>query len=165
MINFSKLAAVAKTISKPVPMPEVAADQLAQEKMTRRAALRKFGMVGGMAALSLLTIDDLARVSAKKLEEHEMTKGLAKDFKNAGVAMADSGGGGFSQGCQGDCLDICDCAFANQLAACGKQPKRSDYPLIPFLDWEAVYLFDLEKWNVCRIQAGSDYRDCTHNCP
>jgi len=58
--------------------------------MTRRAALRRLGMTGAMTVLGVLSIDDLARVAAKKLDEHEMTRGLAKDFKDAGIAFADT---------------------------------------------------------------------------
>jgi len=87
MINLSKLAALAKATPKELAQ-STSADALAQEKLTRRAALRRIGMTGSMTVLGVLSIDELARVAAKKLDEHEMTRGLAKDFKDAGVAMA-----------------------------------------------------------------------------
>jgi len=100
MINFSKLAALAKATPSELAQ-STSADALAQEKLTRRAALRRIGMTGAMTVLGVLSIDELARVAAKKLDEHEMTRGLAKDFRDAGVAFADTtsnnegyGGGG-----------------------------------------------------------------------
>ena len=67
------------------------------ERMTRRKALRKFGFTAGMAVFSVLTVDDLARVASKKLQETEATKGigdmLAKEFRSAGVALANDPGG------------------------------------------------------------------------
>lgn len=71
--------------------------RIENERMTRRKALRKFGFTAGMAVFSMLTVDDLARVAAKKLQETEATKGigdvLAKEFRSAGVAMANPYGG------------------------------------------------------------------------
>lgn len=67
------------------------------ERMTRRAALRKFGFMAGLAAFATVSVDDLARVASKKLQENEMTKGigdtLAKEFRMAGVALANPYGG------------------------------------------------------------------------
>ena len=59
------------------------------DKLSRRAALRRIGMTGGLSVLGLLTIDDLARLSADKLAQTELTRGLAADLRNAGVAFAD----------------------------------------------------------------------------
>ena len=62
------------------------------ERMTRRGALRKFGFMAGMAVFATLSVDDLARIAAKKLQDTEATKGigdtLAKEFRAAGVALA-----------------------------------------------------------------------------
>lgn len=63
-----------------------------QERLTRRKALRKLGMVSGIAAVGLLSIDDLARLSASKLKEYKATAeigdSLAREFHSAGVAFA-----------------------------------------------------------------------------
>jgi len=91
MINLSKLAALAK--ATPTELAQsTSADALAQEKLTRRAALRRLGMTGAMTVLGVLSVDELARVASKKLGEHEMTRNLANDFKDAGIAMADDVG-------------------------------------------------------------------------
>lgn len=89
MINLRILKAAAKA----KPTPALAPEAEPSEKMTRRAALRRLGMMGGMTVLGALTIDKLARISAQKLGQYELTSGLAKDFKNAGVAFADVLGG------------------------------------------------------------------------
>jgi hypothetical protein len=88
MINLFKLAAMAKAAAKNKPEPALASsDKLAQEQMSRRAALRRIGMTGAMTVIGLMSIDDLARVSVKKLGEHEMTRGIAADFKAAGIGF------------------------------------------------------------------------------
>ena len=67
------------------------------ERMTRRRALRKFGFMAGMTVFATLSVDDLARIASKKLQDTEATKGigdmLAKEFRSAGVAMANPYGG------------------------------------------------------------------------
>lgn len=76
--------------------------RIENERITRRKALRKFGFTAGMAIFSVLSVDDLARVASKKLQDTEATKGigdmLAKEFRSAGVAMANPYGGGGSGG-------------------------------------------------------------------
>lgn len=65
-------------------------------KLTRRQALSKVGLRFGAAALFALSIDDLARVAAAKLQEHagdnRIANEVAREFKNAGVAFADPSG-------------------------------------------------------------------------
>lgn len=87
MINLRTLASLVKAKTAPKVVTS-SVEELDAEKLTRRAALRRIGMAGGMAVLGVLSIDDLARVSAKKLEQHELTRGIAEEFKNAGVAFA-----------------------------------------------------------------------------
>lgn len=63
------------------------------EKLTRRAALKKFGITTGMAVFGMFAADDLARMVIKKMEETEATRQIAEtvahEFKNAGIAFAD----------------------------------------------------------------------------
>lgn len=67
-------------------------ERFENERMNRREALRRLGIAAGTAVFSLVTIDDLARLSADKLKEHQVTRGigekLAVEFRNAGVAFA-----------------------------------------------------------------------------
>ncbi len=72
------------------------AQRVEQEKMTRRAALRKLGFGAGMAAFALLGVDDLARMVGKRMErmssDNKVAQQVAKEFQQAGVAFADGGG-------------------------------------------------------------------------
>ena len=67
--------------------------QFEAERMTRRAALRKFGFGAGMAALLALSSDDLARMAAAKLKQHagdsKVANQVANEFRNAGLAFAE----------------------------------------------------------------------------
>ena len=68
------------------------ARRVEQEKMTRRAALRKLGFGAGLAAFSLLGVDDLARMVGQHLErmagDNKVVEQVAKEFQQAGVAFA-----------------------------------------------------------------------------
>ena len=100
------------------------------ERMTRRGALRKFGFMAGMAVFATLSVDDLARIAAKKMQDNAVTKGigdtLAKEFQAAGVALANDdlghpyGGyymkaGPWDAECVGKskCMACCDTKHAN----------------------------------------------------
>ena len=67
--------------------------QLENERMTRRQALRSIGVMTGVAVLGLVSADDLARLAASALKSNAVTKeigdGIARDFRDAGVAFAD----------------------------------------------------------------------------
>ena len=69
------------------------AQRVEQEKMTRRAALRKLGFGAGMAAFALLGVDDLARMVGKRMErmagDNKVAEQVAKEFQGMGVALAD----------------------------------------------------------------------------
>ena len=87
------------------------------EKLTRRAALKKFGITTGMAVFGMFAADDLARMVIKKMEETEATRQIAEtvahEFKNSGIAFADSSYDVCSD-CTADCtpdldFDCVDC--------------------------------------------------------
>lgn len=143
MINFSKLAALAKATPKELAQ-STSADALAQEKLTRRAALRRIGMTGAMTVIGVMSIDDLARVSAKKLEQNELTRGIAQDFKNAGIAFA-------TPSVQSICNMGCDNQHITDMAACGPAPAA----------WDII---GQVIWGVCRGQADSDRKTCHGSC-
>ncbi len=69
-------------------------DKMEQERLTRRAALRKMGYTSGIALFSLFAVDDLARMAITQMEQHKETRQIAEtiaeEFKNAGIAIADS---------------------------------------------------------------------------
>ena len=96
-----------------VPETTDAADALAQfeqDKLNRRAALRKIGLTTGMALFAMFGTDDLARLAARKLERYKhdsvIADAVAKDFKNIGIAFASD-----NNGCVSDCVpnDEHDC--------------------------------------------------------
>ena len=68
------------------------AQRVEQEKMTRRAALRKLGFGAGMAAFALLGVDDLARMVGQRMErmagDNKVAEQVAKEFQGMGVALA-----------------------------------------------------------------------------
>lgn len=163
MINLSKLAALAKATPKELAQ-STSADALAQEKLTRRAALRRIGMTGAMTVLGVLSVDELARVAARKLDEHEMTRGLAKDFKYAGVAMAE---GASSMHCEGtDCKKVCRCAYNYYADACGSEPQYTPSPLLTPAAAYILYKADHLKWSICLNQAAAAEGDCINQlCP
>ncbi len=63
-----------------------------REKMSRRAMLRSMGVMTGVAVVTLISSDDLARLAVSKLRENEATREigdtLAKEFRGAGIAFA-----------------------------------------------------------------------------
>lgn len=69
------------------------AQRVEQERMTRRAALRKLGFGAGMAAFALLGVDDFARMVGKRMErmtgDNKVAEQVAKEFQAMGVASAD----------------------------------------------------------------------------
>jgi hypothetical protein len=98
------------------------AQRVEQERMTRRAALRKLGFGAGLAAFSMLGVDDMARMVGKRMEriagDNKVANQVAKEFQQAGVAFADGGlsgsGGSGNSSCQ-HCanqyfLDNCYCS-------------------------------------------------------
>jgi len=87
------------------------AQRVEQGKMTRRAALRKLGFGAGLAAFSLLSVDDLARMVGQRMErmagDNKVAGQVAKEFQQAGVAFAypTSGSGGVCSGTGLPCGD------------------------------------------------------------
>ena len=124
-----------------------------QARLSRRSALRKLGMTGGMALFSLLAVDYLARLAVKKLAQHQETKALANslahDFKDMGVAFAASGSGG------PDCThcykqDNADVQAAyDRYAACygqrlaaGASPSDADKACSPAFNNDVLYAYN-----------------------
>ena len=150
MLKFSKLAAIAKATTRTEMASTPALDKLNEEKLSRRAALRRIGMTSGIAVLGLLTVDDLARVAAKKLEQNELTRGIAQDFKSAGIAFA-------GPSLQSICDMGCDNQYTADMEACGAEPH---------LDWRGPFYYAgaLTGWGICRGQADSGRKTCHDTC-
>ena len=92
------------------------------EKLTRRQALKRFGFRAAGAALAAFTVDDLARAVISRMEKEKMmrgmTDGIAKEFKNAGIAFAEPGASSF--GCSSS---QCNAACNNAYYACNSGCK------------------------------------------
>jgi len=113
------------------------------EKLTRRAALKKFGITIGMAVFGMFAADDLARMVIKKMEETEATRQIAEtvahEFKNAGIAFADS-----STTCGSDCSTCVQNIRTNYVNAC-----------------KSTYMFPF----ACLQQANTCITNCNATCP
>ncbi len=92
-------------------------EQVEQERLTRRAALRKLGFGAGLSAFMLLGVDDLARMVGTKMAQmdgdNKVAGQIAKEFQSAGVAMAAYSPSGCFESCPGhqyadDCESCCD---------------------------------------------------------
>ena len=80
--------------TQPAPAAEVltASEQFEQERMSRRAALRKLGITSAATVFGMFAVDDFARMAIRVMEENKATEKIAEvlahDFKSAGVALA-----------------------------------------------------------------------------
>lgn len=103
------------------PMDLDTARRVEQEKLTRRAALRKLGFGAGMGAFMLLGVDDFARMVGKRMErmagDNKAAETVAKEFQGAGVAFA----GGPSWIC-GGCVDNCKAGPFQKCTPCTLYP-------------------------------------------
>lgn len=63
-----------------------------EQRMTRRAALRRLGVTAGIGAVYMLSVDDLARACISRLHEQEFTREvadtLAAELGHSGMAVA-----------------------------------------------------------------------------
>lgn len=86
-------------VSEPVSEAAAARAKFEQEKMSRRAALRKIGMTSGMALFGMFAVDDLARLALRGLQQHKETQAVAetvaKELRSSGVAFAGDESGGY----------------------------------------------------------------------
>lgn len=77
---------------QPETMGIETAQRVEQERITRRAALRKLGFGAGLAAFSLLGVDDIARMVGQRMERmarhNKVASQVAKEFQGAGIALA-----------------------------------------------------------------------------
>ena len=77
---------------QPKTMDLETAQRVEREKMTRRAALRKLGYGAGIAAFSMLGVDDFARMAGSRMAQmagdNKVATRVAKEFQEAGIANA-----------------------------------------------------------------------------
>ena len=63
-----------------------------RERLTRRQALRKFGITAGVATFAMFSVDDLARMVGNAMQQrvgdNKIAGQIAQEFQQAGVAFA-----------------------------------------------------------------------------
>ncbi len=74
---------------------ETERERFERERLSRRQALKRFGMTSAMAAFAMFSVDDLARMVGKAMQQracdNKVAEQVAREFQNAGVAFAASG--------------------------------------------------------------------------
>lgn len=122
----------------PVSEATTAREKFEQERLSRRAALRKIGMTTGMALFGMFALDDLARISLSALRQHKETQAIAQtvaeELRGSGVAFADAGNPSHyndSEACQHCCnqlhADDCFCLCLTDYADADKCLNNARY--------------------------------------
>lgn len=82
-------------------------EQIEQERLTRRQALRKLGFGAGLSAFMLLGVDDLARIVGAEMQkragDNQIANQIAKEFQSAGIALASGSPGCYNGPSGGTC--------------------------------------------------------------
>ena len=112
------------------PMDVEAARRVEDSKLTRRAALRKLGYGAGIAAFSLLGVDDFARMVGQRMGrmagDSQVAQAVAQEFRQAGITLANPAGPQGSQSCATceqhyqDCI-VCGCNVNHAAGSSGLQ--------------------------------------------
>ena len=107
--------------------PETAKEKFERERITRRQALKRFGMTAGVAALAMFSVDDLAHIVGKAMQQragdNKVAAQIAKEFQQAGVAFANPSGkpllpGGCAQSAPSTTKDTSCCTTSSVLNWC-----------------------------------------------
>lgn len=116
-------------------VPETAQEKFERERLTRRQALKRFGMTAGMAAFAMFSVDDLAHIVGKAMQQragdNKVASQVAEEFQQAGIAFA----GGTSNPCYSSnpsgslCTPNCDCSGCNPNAL-NSCCSGSNYPFV-----------------------------------
>ena len=76
---------------RPLTEPETAKQKFERERLTRRQALKKFGMTSAMATFALFSVDDLARMVGGAMERQarnsKIAAQVAQEFQHSGIAV------------------------------------------------------------------------------
>lgn len=94
------------TAGAQVPV-EANKQQFERERFSRRQALKKFGMTSAMATFAMFSVDDLAHIVGKAMQQragdNRIAGQIAQEFQQAGVAFAKPPGRpSLPSGCLGD---------------------------------------------------------------
>ena len=70
---------------------ETAKQKFERERLTRRQALKRFGLTSAMTAFALFSVDDLARMVGAAMERQaknsKIAEQVAQEFQSAGIAI------------------------------------------------------------------------------
>lgn len=94
---------------------EPAAVRFDRERLSRRQALKRFGITTGMATFAMFSADDLARMVGQALQQRagdsQIANQIAREFQQAGVVMAATQAGANGAPGGGPCITPsgCDC--------------------------------------------------------
>ena len=93
---------------------ETAKQKFERERLTRRQALKKFGLTSAMTAFALFSVDDLARMVGAAMERQarnsKIAEQVAEEFQSAGIVFADTGYTPYGYGCFWyNCQNPSDC--------------------------------------------------------
>ena len=121
-------------------------------RVSRRQALKKLGMTSAMATFALFSVDDLARMVGKAMQQraadNKVVEQVAREFQNAGVAFAAYPGDPNYQAClncvntKNTCLADADTDKANCLKNAGS---------------------NVDQQNVCNAVYVGQYRGCEYS--
>ncbi|BDI30822.1 hypothetical protein CCAX7_28730 [Capsulimonas corticalis] len=100
---------------------ETAEMKFERERLARRNALKRFGMTSAMATLALFSVDDLARMVGKALQQragdNQIAGRLATEFQSMGAAFATGmptpSACSTPNACQG--LSTCQCCVQSKI--------------------------------------------------
>lgn len=103
---------------------ETAQEKFERERLTRRQALKKFGMTSAMAAFALFSVDDLAHMVGKAMQQragdNKVAAQVAQEFQQAGIAFATTDSTYPCTDCTGSCVpdDEYDCVDCTPDPSC-----------------------------------------------
>ena len=110
---------------------ETERERFERERLSRRQALKRLGMTSAMATFAMFSVDDLARMVGKAMQQragdNKVAGQIAQEFQKAGAVMAwgASGSNCFANGAHYNCtgcgggysVGIC-CSHATAKNAC-----------------------------------------------
>ena len=104
-------------------VPKTAKEKFERERLSRRQALKRLGMTSAMATFALFSVDDLARMVGKAMQQragdNKVAAQIAKEFQQAGVVLAwgDTGSTCWASGQSFNCAG-CGAGGATQGTCC-----------------------------------------------
>lgn len=150
-------------ISDEQAVPETDSEKFERERLTRRQALKRFGMTSAMTAFALFSVDDLAHMVGQAMQQQagdsKIALQIAKEFQTAGVAFAGGGPSGRS-GCDlgTDSLSLCECDCNDKYKTCVGTAPWGCNPAGGTL-WPQCWGYNLNL-PVCRTA----HTSCTNDC-